>query len=349
MKFELRVITGATGTPTPCFSSPAWIAMVASRHFCVCFFMVSEDAAGRGEVTRAKLVRTSHFCTVGQTFLSARNAVDLMFVFALVAEKLPEARLPAAKSGCATTASTTQPQCRVAGGLTEFVVPDAQSVLYWTRILPLYTEPIAFGGRMVRSKTMWKFLQRWSRKSSGLLWLPPEIGDQLVGIEPSTSGKIRYYPCLVTLRDGTSLDHICLVEHALYLRHWGVEPTDDAGKQWIRICDVTSVTDSPSRLPAQFANRLYTTGESGMGYNIFTVIFSDGSRQAYITGGLVDFIDYPPLRGPKDVVDVRPHVGRDDNPLPGPAYYWCIYEREPLKIDDRSKPGVTSFPKSAQN
>jgi hypothetical protein len=56
VKFELRVIVGATGTLTPCFSSPAWMAMVASRHFGVCFFMVSEDAAGRGEVTRAKLV-----------------------------------------------------------------------------------------------------------------------------------------------------------------------------------------------------------------------------------------------------------------------------------------------------
>ena len=71
-----------------------------------------------------------------------------------------------------------------------------------------------------------------------------------------------------------------------------------------------------------------------MGYMVFTVVFSDGSRQAYLTGGLVDFIDYPPLRGPKDVIDVLPHVGRDANPLHGPKCYWCIYEGKNLEWKD---------------
>jgi hypothetical protein len=179
-------------------------------------------------------------------------------------------------------------------------------------------------------KPVWKFLRRRS-KSLESSTLPPAIESQLAGIEPSTSGNVRQYPCLVTLRDGSILDHVCLVEHASYLRVWGVEPADDPGKEWVRICDVISVTESPSRLPAQFANQLYGIGESGMGYMVFTVVFSDGSRQAYLTGGLVDFIDYPPLRGPKDVIDVLPHVGRDANPLHGPKCYWCIYEGKNLE------------------
>jgi len=186
------------------------------------------------------------------------------------------------------------------------------------------------GGRFVL-KTMWKTLQRWLRKSGGPLTLPPEIGDQLAGIEPSTSGKIRHYPCLVTLRDGTNLDHVCLVEHGSYLGAWGVEPADDPGKESIRICDVISVKDSPSRLPARFANQLYAAGESGMGFIVFTVVFSDGLKQACIAGGFVDFIGYPPLHGPKDVVEVLPHAGGNASPLPGPKYYWCIYERSNLE------------------
>src|SRR6202050_4467491 len=177
-------------------------------------------------------------------------------------------------------------------------------------------------------------LQRWSEKKGGPLMLTPEIGNELARIEPSSSRKIKYYPCLVTLSDGTNLDHVCLVDYASYVTQWGNRgtlPTDDPGKQWIRICDVTCVTDSPARLPARFANQLYAAGQSGMGYSIFTVVFSDGTRQAYLTGGLVDFIDYPALHGSKDVVDVWPHVGRDANPLQGPKYYWCIYESTKLE------------------
>jgi hypothetical protein len=62
-----------------------------------------------------------------------------------------------------------------------------------------------------------------------------------------------------------------------------------------------------------------------MGYQIFTVVFSDGTEQAYVAGNAVDFIEYPVGRGPRDVVGVLPNVGRDQNPLQAPKYYWCLY------------------------
>ena len=67
-----------------------------------------------------------------------------------------------------------------------------------------------------------------------------------------------------------------------------------------------------------------------MGYSLFTVIFksdnsSSQSSQAYITGGAVDFIDYPEGKGPKDVFRVLLHVGRESNYIDGPKYYWCLY------------------------
>ena len=129
----------------------------------------------------------------------------------------------------------------------------------------------------------------------------------------------------MTLHDGQTLDRVYIVAEAPYIRMWGVYPEDDRGKKWIRIEDVASIAESPTRLPAKIANRLYEAGESGMGYTIFTVGFSDGTKQACAAGNAIDFIHYPENNGPKDVVSVKPHVGRDRNPLPGPAYFWCIY------------------------
>ncbi len=65
--------------------------------------------------------------------------------------------------------------------------------------------------------------------------------------------------------------------------------------------------DSPARLPARFANKLYRHGESGLGYTIFTVVFADGEKQACVTGNALDFIRYPHGKGPIDVVAVIPH------------------------------------------
>lgn len=153
------------------------------------------------------------------------------------------------------------------------------------------------------------------------------LRSRLAAIEPSKSGNLDYYPCQVLLRAGTVIDRVYVIAEAPYISRWGVYPDQDRGKSSIEIADVASISESPSRLPARFANRLYEAGESGMGYQIFTVIFSDDMKQAYLTGNAVDFIEYPEGKSMKDVTNVLPHVGRDQNPQRGPKYYWCLYSK----------------------
>jgi len=126
------------------------------------------------------------------------------------------------------------------------------------------------------------------------------------------------------------MNRVYLVSQNLWIKLWGVYPSQDRGKSEVQLSDVTSIMDSPTRLPARFATELYAAGESGMGYTVFTVVFGHSgpqinSRQAYVTGNAVDFIDYPEGKGPNDVVSVLPHVGRDSNYSNGPKYSWCLY------------------------
>jgi hypothetical protein len=155
--------------------------------------------------------------------------------------------------------------------------------------------------------------------------LSPTLRQQLERIRPSVSGDLHYYPCEAKLLNGDVLTCVYLVPDHPYLGFWGVYPENDRGKNWIRLQDVAEVVDSSSRLPAKFATKLYKHGESGMGYTIFTVVFWDLSRQAYATGNAVDFIRYPEGKGPKDVLWVLPHRGRNAQPLSCPTYYWCLY------------------------
>jgi len=171
---------------------------------------------------------------------------------------------------------------------------------------------------------MWRSLRRYFKAEESIA-LPPSIGRQLAAIEPSICGTLRYYPCLVTLKNGSKLDRVYFVEKEAYIQQWSVLPQDDPTKDGVAISQVFAIVESPSRLPAQFANRLYAGPESGMGYKIFTVIFSDNFRQAFITGNAIDFIEYPLGHNPDDVIDVIDNAGRETNPMPGPKHYWCLF------------------------
>jgi len=124
------------------------------------------------------------------------------------------------------------------------------------------------------------------------------------------------------------VDRVYVASERLQVAHWGNYPDQDSE---VHIEDVASLIASPSRLPAKFANELYKAGESGMGYTVFTVVFSRRfglfpSRRDFVTGNAVDFIQYPWGQGPKDVVAVLPHVGRRDSSFrPGPKYFRCLY------------------------
>ena len=155
--------------------------------------------------------------------------------------------------------------------------------------------------------------------------LSSEIERQLAVIEPSICGSLKYLPCSVVLKTGGQLDCVYFVSQAGYIRYWGIYPEDDTAKHSVLVQDVQAIGESPHRLPVSIANTLYKSGESGMGYTVFTLEFVDGSTQAYVTGNAVDFVDYPDHKTASDVVRVLPHVGRDSNPRQGRAYYWCLY------------------------
>lgn len=152
--------------------------------------------------------------------------------------------------------------------------------------------------------------------------LSAKLARQLEAVE-QTEGL--YYPCCVTLKDGRELDHVFLAENSRWIAQWGIWPQDDHGKRSLDLNEVESLHSSPSRLPAKFAEQLYSEGESGMGYTIFTVVFADGVRQAYHAGNAIDFIRYPPGQGPQTVAAVFPHQGRAEPTVAAPEYYWCLY------------------------
>ena len=171
---------------------------------------------------------------------------------------------------------------------------------------------------MAKARTPWHVRPRIPK-------LPDKLRDDLSPLTPSRDGDLTYWPCAARMKDGTVLDCVYVVPEGAYIRHWGVYPQQDRHKSHISVADVDALAESPRRLPAQFANKLYKSGESGMGYTIFTVVFADGSRQAYGCGNAVDFIRYPEGKFHSDVVDVLPHEGRGAEPVSCPEYYWCLF------------------------
>jgi hypothetical protein len=153
--------------------------------------------------------------------------------------------------------------------------------------------------------------------------LPDELNQLLHQIQPSRVEHINFYPCCVTLRSGTTMDYVYVQDEISYIKTWGVYPEEDHGKSSIKIEEVKSLTESPSRLPASFATELYKAGETRMGGHEFTVEFSDGVTVFYVGGNAIDFIDYPPGKSQNDVVAVR--NGGRGTPQQRPRYFWCLH------------------------
>ena len=164
----------------------------------------------------------------------------------------------------------------------------------------------------------------------------PEIGDdlgrQLAAIEPSVDDDVAYYPCAVALADGRTVERVYVVEALQYIRHWGIFLNEGPADREIAIEDVRRIGESPHRLPAALATKLYRAGESGMGYMIFTIVFEDGSCLPCLTGDAVDFLDLPAAFASKAMIDVLPHTGREamlaHRPLAKNARsFWCLHRR----------------------
>jgi hypothetical protein len=154
-----------------------------------------------------------------------------------------------------------------------------------------------------------------------------ELYLALMAIPPSGDGNLEYRPASLQLKDGTLVDRAYVMAMPPYLSWWG---PDWEGRSYIPIRDISRIAECPTRLPQNFANKLYVTGESGMGYCIFTVDFADGTSCVFVTGNAVDFLDYPSDKSGKDVVDVKPHEGRNETQAghyrSGTDYHWVLFE-----------------------
>jgi len=155
--------------------------------------------------------------------------------------------------------------------------------------------------------------------------LSAELKTALATIVPINGGGVLYWPCAALGRDGAWREAVYFAEATAWFRSWGVWPREDAGKQEIAAESIVDVRDSQLRLPARFAAELYAAGESGMGYTLFEMEFSDGSRAAQATGNAVDFVAYPAGKGPHDVVAVYPNAGRTAVRAAAVDYLWCLF------------------------
>jgi hypothetical protein len=163
--------------------------------------------------------------------------------------------------------------------------------------------------------------------------LRPKVTKELETIRPSvTEYGLNLFPCQATLEDGSVHSRVYLVEASTYIREWGVWPWDDRGKTWLPAEQIVSVVSSPLRLPAEFANSIYSEGESGMGYFAFSVDFAVGPRRYYATGNAVDFPTWWVGVDPANIVGVNPHDRDPDHqrcpPTASAEYAWSPFRRD---------------------
>ena len=163
-------------------------------------------------------------------------------------------------------------------------------------------------------------------ESLGVTKIPANLNEQLHQISPSFDRQMEYYPCRVTLKSGEILNNVYVAEVKKYLKVWGILPGLDPAKKSVLIGDDIKIEESPNRLPPKLATKLYKSGESGMGYTIFTLVLSNDLKIPIVTGNAIDFVDLPDGFNTEDILDVIPHEGRNNNPQHGPSYTWCLYE-----------------------
>jgi hypothetical protein len=169
--------------------------------------------------------------------------------------------------------------------------------------------------------------------------LTGELWYQWESVPESHDQYLTYRPCRVTLDDGTVVDCVYIIQAQLYIKNWGVWPDPCRGE--IDLARVVRIEESPSRLPPEIADKIYAAGESGMGYCLFTLIFRDGTSKAVVTGNAVDFVRLPRGQTMSDIVDVKPHAGRETaDQAASLKYHWCLFGegRNPYKAVKQAKP-----------
>src|SRR4051794_35174533 len=105
-----------------------------------------------------------------------------------------------------------------------------------------------------------------------------ELTEAFRKIEPSNTNHEILRPCTIILRNGTVVPKVLASEDARgFQTDW-----------WIHPDEVAEVRPSIERMPAPLAKKLYSAGESGMGYEIFTMVLKSGETLVFVTGNIVD-------------------------------------------------------------
>lgn len=157
--------------------------------------------------------------------------------------------------------------------------------------------------------------------------LSSHLKHQLEGIVPvQTSAELWVWPCEVRLHSGLTMDRVYLARAAPWFEVWGVWPDQDPWKSEVDVRDVADVRDSPTRIPAHWAEKPYRGTNGGMGGAVFALIFRDGYRLTVRGGDAHDFIDYPEGYGPSDIVDVDCHLDRSSPHTILPPFSWCLFD-----------------------
>ena len=88
-----------------------------------------------------------------------------------------------------------------------------------------------------------------------------KILAQILSVPVSVDRWMPYRPCDVVLKNGRRVDRVYVVPEEPYILMWGVWPEDDRGKSSVLLDELAEVRDSRHRLPAPFAQKLYSAGE----------------------------------------------------------------------------------------
>lgn len=127
-----------------------------------------------------------------------------------------------------------------------------------------------------------------------------ELTRTLRLVPPSFDGNGELRPCRAQTKDGKIIERLLMVD----------EPHGLPGK--IDVHEIADIWEHPRRLPPEFATQLYSAGESGMRYVLYTMKLRSGASFVVLSGSLcVDFPDLPANNDPHDIVEVVPHIGRE--------------------------------------
>jgi len=148
---------------------------------------------------------------------------------------------------------------------------------------------------------------------------------QLVSIAPSRNYDVNYYPCQVEMKSGLVHENAYIVDYDLFVKTWlgRTPPNEENNPMYISIDAVTSIKNSPNRLPAHLANKLYDAGETGMGYSAFKIMYDNGTSLNVVTGNAVDFVPSAVGLTPNNIIDVLPHQ-RSKDFVEGPEFVFCL-------------------------